>query len=73
MLNTSVSRFVVMTVGLSAVMAAASPKNVLTITSAPPGAAVNLNDSVVGTTSYQVKYPGGYFHGVKTVVGKRLL
>ena len=44
----------------------------LTITSTPPGATVELDVVVVGTTPYQVKYPGGYFHKTKTVLGERL-
>jgi len=44
----------------------------LTITSNPSGATVELNGVVVGTTPYQVKYPGGYFHGTKTIYGSLL-
>ncbi|MGA3295468.1 MAG: trypsin-like peptidase domain-containing protein [Candidatus Acidiferrales bacterium] len=44
----------------------------LTITSAPPGATVEIDGVVVGTTPYHVKYPGGYFHKTHTVFGQRL-
>ena len=44
----------------------------LKITSTPSGAAVELDGVVVGTTPYQVKYPGGYFHGTKTIYGNLL-
>jgi len=44
----------------------------LKITSTPAGATVELNGVVVGTTPYQVKYPGGYFHGTKTIYGSLL-
>ena len=73
MRNSSACRFFVVALGLSAATAAGSPKNVVTITSMPSGATVKLNDVVVGTTPYQVTYPGGYFHDTKTVLGKRLL
>ncbi len=44
----------------------------LKISSTPPGATVELDGVVVGTTPYQVKYPGGYFHGTKTIYGSLL-
>jgi len=44
----------------------------LKITSIPSGATVEVNGVVVGTTPYQVKYPGGYFHGTKTIYGSLL-
>ena len=44
----------------------------LKITSTPAGATVELNGVVVGTTPYKVKYPGGYFHGTKTIYGSLL-
>jgi serine protease Do len=44
----------------------------LTITSTPSGATVEIDGVVVGTTPCQVKYPGGYFHKTKTVLGERL-
>lgn len=44
----------------------------LTITSTPPGATVDMNGVIVGTTHYTVKYPGGYFHRTHSVFGTRL-
>jgi len=44
----------------------------LKITSAPPGASVEINGVVVGTTPYEEEMPGGYFHKTKTAVGRRL-
>jgi hypothetical protein len=44
----------------------------LTISSAPLGATVEIDGSVVGTTPYQIAYPGGYFHKTHTVFGSRL-
>jgi hypothetical protein len=44
----------------------------LTISSAPLGATVEIDGTVVGTTPYQIAYPGGYFHKPHTVFGARL-
>lgn len=44
----------------------------LTITSTPPGAKVEINGLVAGTTPYKTEYPGGYFHKTHTVFGSRL-
>jgi serine protease Do len=44
----------------------------LTITTNPPGADVEIDGIKVGTTPYEVKVPGGYFHGTRSVFGKRL-
>jgi len=44
----------------------------LKITSTPPGATVEIDGVVVGTTPYAVKYPGGYFHRTKTIYGSML-
>ena len=44
----------------------------LKITSTPPGATVELDGVVVGTTPYEVKYPGGYFHRTTTILGSML-
>jgi len=51
--------------------AAAAADN-LRITSEPSGATVEIDGVVVGKTPYEVKLPGGYFHGTRTVYGKRL-
>ena len=43
------------------------------ITSTPPGATVEIEGNVVGTTPYiWKKVPGGYFHKTATVFGSRL-
>src|SRR6267142_488653 len=44
----------------------------LRITSTPPGARVEINGVEVGVTPVEIKYPGGYFHKTKTVIGTRL-
>ena len=44
----------------------------LTIISTPPGATVEINGIVVGTTPFEKDYPGGYFHRTSTAVGSRL-
>ncbi len=44
----------------------------LKVTSNPPGATVEINGVVVGTTPYEAKVPGGYFKKTKTAFGKRL-
>jgi hypothetical protein len=43
-----------------------------TITSSPPGATVEVNGTVAGTTPYKIDYPGGYFHKTHSVFGSRL-
>lgn len=44
------------------ISARGSSANTLTITSIPPGATVEINGLVVGTTPYVMKIPGDYFH-----------
>lgn len=44
----------------------------LTITSTPPGATVEIDGVAVGTTPYEMKVPGGYFHRTHTAFGTRL-
>jgi len=44
----------------------------LKITSNPSGATVEIDGVVVGTTPYEMKVPGGYFHKPSTVFGTRL-
>lgn len=44
----------------------------LTITSSPPGAAVEIDGIAAGTTPYHVDYPGSYFHKPHTVFTARL-
>lgn len=44
----------------------------LRIVSIPPGATVEINGIKEGTTPFAKRFPGGYFHRTKTVLGKRL-
>jgi serine protease Do len=44
----------------------------LQITSTPPGATVELDGLVVGTTPFEKDFPGGYFHKTRTSMGSRL-
>jgi PEGA domain len=44
----------------------------LTITSSPPGATVEIDGLVAGTTPYETDFPGGYFHKTHTAFGSRL-
>jgi serine protease Do len=44
----------------------------LQITSTPPGATVELDGVVVGTTPFEKDFPGGYFHKTRTSMGSRL-
>jgi serine protease Do len=44
----------------------------LRIISTPPGATVEIDGVVAGTTPYEKDFPGGYFHKTKTSVGSRL-
>src|SRR5271155_1302583 len=68
------SRALAVWVCLAAALCAsrAAHAGTLKITSTPSGATVEVNGVVVGTTPYQVKYPGGYFHGTKTIYGSLL-
>jgi S1-C subfamily serine protease len=44
----------------------------LKITSTPPGATVEVDGAVIGTTPLEKKYPGGYFHKPHSVFSARL-
>ncbi len=44
----------------------------LTIASTPPGAKVEMNGVVVGTTPYQMKVPGSYLHKPRSVFSEKL-
>jgi serine protease Do len=46
--------------------------NTLTITTTPPGATVEIDGVVVGTTPLTQNYPRGYFHKPHTIFGARL-
>ncbi len=44
----------------------------LQITSTPPGATVELDAVVAGTTPFEKDFPGGYFRKTRTSMGSRL-
>ena len=44
----------------------------LQISSTPPGATVEFDGVVVGTTPFEKDFPGGYFHKTRTSMGARL-
>jgi len=44
----------------------------LRITTVPPGATVQINGVLVGTTPYEQNIPSGYLHKTKTSLGSRL-
>jgi PEGA domain len=44
----------------------------LSVTSSPPGASVEINGVLVGTTPFHTEYPGGYFHKTHLVFSARL-
>jgi PEGA domain len=44
----------------------------LKVTSSPPGANVEIDGVLMGTTPYKINYPGGYFHKPHTVFAARL-
>jgi len=71
---TRTSRAVALGVCLAAWTAGvrAARADTLTITSTPPGAKVEMDGVVVGTTPCELKYPGGYFHRTVTIYGKML-
>ena len=56
----------------SSLPAAATHAESLTITTSPPGATVEVNGTVAGTTPYRVDYPGSYFHKPHTAFSARL-
>jgi PEGA domain len=53
-------------------LAARTRAETLIITSTPPGASVEINGLLAGTTPYRTEYPGGYFHKTHTVFGAHL-
>ena len=60
---------------ISFVLTALAPRinaDVLTITSTPPGATLEIDGKAVGPTPYKIDYPGGYFHKTHSVFGTRL-
>jgi S1-C subfamily serine protease len=57
---------------LCALLPVAARPNKLVITSAPSGAAVQINGIFVSRTPYQKDIPSGYLHRTKTSLGSRL-
>lgn len=53
-------------------LAARTDADTLTVTSAPPGATVEIDGVVVGITPYETSYPYSYFHKPHTAFGERL-
>jgi S1-C subfamily serine protease len=51
---------------------ASAAAETLKISSKPPGATVEINGVLEGTTPFEKDYPGGYFHKTKTSMGARL-
>jgi S1-C subfamily serine protease len=49
-----------------------SSAETLRITSNPPGASVELDGVLVGSTPFEKSFPGGYFHRTYTALGQRL-
>src|SRR5690348_11160068 len=64
--------FLLASILLNAVVATPAAANTLKITSIPPGATVEMDGLVVGTTPFTKEMPGGYFHKTHTVWGARL-
>jgi hypothetical protein len=58
-------------IGLSA-LAPTARADVLTITSSPSGASLEIDGKPVGPTPYKIEYPGGYFHKTHSIFGERL-
>jgi hypothetical protein len=56
----------------SSLLAAATRAESLTITTSPPGATVEINGAVAGTTPYHIDYPSSYFHKPHTAFSARL-
>jgi S1-C subfamily serine protease len=71
MTQPSLHRFSVIASLLLCFVTSASAES-LKITSNPPGASVELNGALVGTTPFEKSFPGGYFHRTRTVIGQRL-
>jgi serine protease Do len=53
-------------------LAQTTEADTLKITSNPTGATVEIDGVVVGTTPFEMKVPGGYFHQTHSVFGARL-
>ena len=64
--------FLLASILLNAIVAMPAAANTLKITSIPPGATVEMDGLVVGTTPFTKEMPGGYFHKTHTLWGTRL-
>jgi hypothetical protein len=67
-------RYLLVLAGLLA-LSAASPATrgeSLKISTSPPGAVVEIDGAIVGSTPFHADYPGSYFHKPHTVFGERL-
>jgi serine protease Do len=53
-------------------LVAPAAADTLKITSTPPGATVEIDGVIAGTTPYEKDFPGGYFHKTKSSLGARL-
>jgi len=67
----SLHRFFVLAALLLCFVASSSAES-LKITSNPPGASVELDGVLVGTTPFEKSYPGGFFHRTHSTIGQRL-
>ena len=56
----------------SSLLARAACADSLTITTSPPGAAIEINGLAAGTTPYKIDYPGSYFRKPHTAFSARL-
>ena len=57
---------------LCALLSVTALADKLRMTTVPPGATVQINGVLVGTTPYEQNIPGGYLHKTKTSLGSRL-
>jgi S1-C subfamily serine protease len=71
MTHPSPHRFFVIASLLLCFVASSSAESIK-ITSNPPGASVELDGVLIGTTPLEKSFPGGYFHRTHTVLGQRL-
>lgn len=71
-LRTALPQFSVFILVLSVCLPLSTHADTLTIVTNPPGATVEIDGIIIGTTPIEKKYPGGYFHKPHTVFGARL-
>ncbi len=65
-------RGLILTFASFSITLSASHADTLKITSTPPGATVEINGIVAGTTPYETNFPSGYFHKPHSVFSARL-